>query len=90
MYQIVQSVSSSIQNVQYSLLSFDSDSKLTIKTFRVTTTFHSDVRVLMSTYDGDFFQRTFCSVITNLTFYPNSSGRPLRVQDAVDSVSQFQ
>ncbi|PAV81425.1 hypothetical protein WR25_07237 [Diploscapter pachys] len=72
MYQIVQSVSSSIQNVQYSLLSFDSD----------------NVRVLMSTYDGDFFHRTFCSVITNLTFYPNSSGRPLRVQDAVDSANK--
>ncbi|PAV75628.1 hypothetical protein WR25_07965 [Diploscapter pachys] len=69
MNQIVRSVNSSIQNVQYSLLSFDSD----------------NVRVLMSTYDGVFFQRTFCSVITNLTFYPNSSGRPLRVQDAVDS-----
>ena len=87
MDQIVRSVSSSIQNVQYSLLSFDSDSKLITKIFRVATTFHSDVQVLMSTYDGDFFQSTFCSVISNLTFYPNSSGRPLRVQDAVDSVS---
>ena len=87
MYQIVQSVSSSIQNVQYSLLSFDSNSKLTSKIFRMTMTLYSDVQILMSTYDGDFFQRTFSSVIANLTFYPNSSGRPLRVQDAVDSVS---